>query len=265
MSEEKAQTRTGLYPVFIEAFDLDDAWFKCLFNIFKYGYEYTIDHGSYEGQKRFEFDFVTVHVKKPHHQILPLMPEGAGLVPPTSMAYIQDYMLYLMTGEKTEREDYTYGERLVDFKVRVPREKNGHRMIEEIPLNINQVDEVIKMYKEKGYETNQATMEIGMPSDIQLADPPCCRLIDTRIRYGKLHFIIYFRSWDLYAGFPSNLGGMELLKQYMADLIGVENGEMVAISKGMHVYDHCYKYALARTKQDPSIMESAGQKHEEFE
>ena len=68
-------------------------------------------------------------------------------------------------------------------------------------------------------------MEIGMPSDIKLTDPPCLRLIDTRVRYEKLHFILYFRSWDLWGGFHSNLGGLQLVKQYIAEEIGVADGK----------------------------------------
>jgi len=103
------------------------------------------------------------------------------------------------------------------------------------------------MYKTQGYGTNQATIEIGMPSDIKLNDPPCLRLIDTRIRYGKLHFFPYFRSWDLWGGFPSNLGGLELVKQYMAEEIGVANGEIIATSKGLHLYDYSWEFAKQRT------------------
>jgi len=90
-------------------------------------------------------------------------------------------------------------------------------------------------------------MEIGMPSDIKLNDPPCLRLIDTRVRYGKLHFIIYFRSWDLWGGFPSNLGGIQLVKQFMAEEIGVEDGEMILISKGLHLYEYAWEWAKQRT------------------
>ena len=80
-----------------------------------------------------------------------------------------------------------------------------------MPLNVNQVEEVIKLYKEKGPGTNQATMEIGMP-DIKLADPPCLRLsIQGYVTAGCI--ILYFRSWDLWR-FPSNLGGLQLVKQY---------------------------------------------------
>ncbi|MCX7927923.1 MAG: thymidylate synthase [Candidatus Omnitrophica bacterium] len=240
-----------LEPVFIDAFDLDDAWFQCLSQILEKGYVYTITQGSYKGQKRLEFDFVTVRVRQPAHQIIPIIPEGMCIPAPTDMEYINSYLSYLLTGQKTETEDYTYGERLVAPKARIKERVNGKEMIKEIPLDCNQIEEVIAIYKNKGFGTNQATMEIGMPSDLKLDDPPCLRLIDTRIRYGKLHFILYFRSWDLWSGFPSNLGGLQLVKQYMAEEIGVSDGEIIAVSKGLHLYDYSWELAKIRTnKQD---------------
>ncbi len=241
-----------LKPVFIDAFDLDDAWFQCLSKILESGHVYTITRGSYEGQKRLEFDFASIRVKRPSHQIIPIIPEGMNIPAPTDMNYIEGYLSYLMTGAKTETEDYTYGERLVDPKVRFKHDVDGKTMVKEMPLDVNQIEEVIKLYKEKGSGTNQAIMEIGMPSDIKLVDPPCLRLIDTRIRYGKLHFILYFRSWDLWGGFPSNLGGLQLVKKYMADEIGVQDGEIIAVSKGLHLYDHCWDVAKIRTAKPPN-------------
>jgi len=242
-------TEEFLKPVFIDAFDLDDAWFQCLSTILDKGHVYTITRGSYEGQKRLEFDFVSVRVRKPGHQIIPIIPEGMSIPAPTDMDYIQGYLSYLLTGAKTETEDYTYGERLVDPKVRVKQNVDGKELISDMPLQVNQIEEVIKMYKEKGPGTNQAVMEIGMPSDIKLIDPPCLRLIDTRLRYGKLHFILYFRSWDLWGGFPSNLGGLQLVKQYMAEEIGCEDGEIIAVSKGLHLYDYAWELAMLRTNK----------------
>jgi len=239
--------RDFLQPIFIDAFDVDDAWFQCLSQILEHGHVYTITRGSYEGQKRLEFDFVTVRIRKPSHQIIPIIPEGVNIPAPTDMDYIQGYLSYLMTGAKTETEDYTYGERLVEPRVKVKQNINGQEMVKEMPIGTNQIEEVIKIYKTQGYGTNQATMEIGMPSDIKLADPPCLRIIDTRVRYGKLHFILYFRSWDLWGGFPSNLGGLQLVKQYMAEEIGVDDGEIVAVSKGLHLYDYSWELAKLRT------------------
>jgi len=247
MSEETK--KRGLKPVYIEAFDLDDAWFQCLAKILEEGYVYKIDRGSYVSQHRLEFDFITLRVKNPAHQIIPVIPEGSSIPAPTSMEYINQYLQYLLTSTKTETEDYTYGERLVDPKVKIETESNGKKMIKEMPLKCNQVEEVIKIYKKDGFGTNQAIMEIGMPSDLKLTDPPCLRLIDTRVRYGKLHFFLYFRSWDLWGGFPSNLGGLELVKQYMAAEIGVENGEIVACSKGLHLYEYAWDLAKQRTRK----------------
>ena len=78
-----------LKPVFIDAFDLDDAWFQSLSEILERGHVYTITKGSYEGQKRLEFDFAAIRVKKPSHQIIPIIPEGMSIPAPTDMDYIQ--------------------------------------------------------------------------------------------------------------------------------------------------------------------------------
>jgi thymidylate synthase len=92
-------------------------------------------------------------------------------------------------------------------------------------------------------------MAVGNAASIFLDDPQCLRGIDTRIRYGKLHFIPYFRSWDLWAGFPSNLAAIQLVKEYMAREIGVEDGEIIVASKGLHLYDYCWDLAKARVRK----------------
>lgn len=244
----------GLKPVFIDAFDVDDAWFQALNKILEFGFVYTIDRGSYKGQRRLEFDFVNIRISNPSHQIIPVIPEGMSIPAPTDMNYVQSYLNYLVTEEKTATEDYTYGERLVSPKIKVPTDVNLYK---EIPVEVNQIEEVIRIYREEGPGTNQAVMEIGMPQDIKLEDPPCLRLIDTRIRYGRLHFILYFRSWDLWGGFPSNLGGLQLVKQYMASEVGVEDGEIIASSKGLHLYEYAWEWAKIRTHKDSiKVLES---------
>ena len=39
-----------------------------------------------------------------------------------------------------------------------------------------------------------------------------------------------------------------MLKEYMASEIGVEDGELIAISKGMHLYDYSWDLAKACAK-----------------
>ena len=204
---------------FIDARDLSEAWFLCLGKTMTQGREYRIDRGSYAGERRKELDLAVINIAYPGTR--PLIPDVPQGVPaPTTMQYIENYLPYLMTGHKAEGEQYTYGQYL---------EK--------------QIAEVIRMYRDDGHNTNQAFMAVGDPQSIYLTDPPCLRMIDTRIRDGRLSFVVYFRSWDLWAGFPSNLAAIQLLKEYMAGEIGVEDGEITAMSKGLHVYEYCWEIA----------------------
>lgn len=61
---------------------------------------------------------------------------------------------------------------------------------------------------------------------------------------------VYFRSWDLWAGLPTNLGGIELLKQYVASECGLVNGPMYAYSSGLHIYGYVEDYARIRTMRE---------------
>lgn len=205
----------------VDARDLPEAWFLCLRRVLTQGREYIIERGSNVGHRRKEIDFIVLQVRHPGRR--PLVPDvPLGVPPPSSMEYVENYLQYLLTSFKADTEQYTYGEDLE-----------------------SQIPEVIRIYKEGGHNTNQGFMAVGSRESIKLPDPPCLRGIDTRVANGRLHFIVYFRSWDLWAGLPSNLAGMQLLKEYMASEIGVEDGEIMALSKGLHLYD--YTWELART------------------
>ena len=208
----------------LEARDLPAAWFELLFKILEDGSVHIIDKGSYAGQKRLEFDYVTIKINYPG--TVPLLPQieaHYGIPNPVADDYLDEYLPYLMTGDKQPDEDYTYGERLAG--------------------EVNQIQTVIDTYKKHGYRNNQMILQVGQPGDILLKDPPCLRHIDTRIQDNALHFFVYFRSWDLWGGFPANLAAIEMLKQYMAAEIGVNNGEIIAASKGLHLYDYSFDLA----------------------
>ncbi len=232
-------------PVYIEARDLPDAWFQCIYRIFEDEsvHEYEVEKGSFEGTKRRQFDLAVVNIEYPGTRpLIPDIPHELAIPQPTTMEYVEDYLQYLMTDRKRANEVYTYGERLTNPKVSL----DGR----EVSLCVNPLEEVINIYRGNRLGgTNQAIMEVGMPQDILLDDPPCLRLIDTRIMDGKLHFVLYFRSWDLWAGFPSNLAAIQLLKEYMCQEIGVEDGTIVAISKGLHLYEYSFNLALKRLRR----------------
>jgi len=212
--------------VFIDGTTLDDAWHQTLYTLLHRGRRYTVEWGSYAGTGRLEFDFAVIRVRRPWDEPkIPVFPEHKGdIPPPTTEEYVSEYFVTYIMGEgKKPGEDYTYGERLR-----------------------SQIDRAIWMYRKRGFSSNQVILQVAQPSDLHLNDPPCLRHIDTRIRDGTLHFYPYFRSWDLWGGFPANMAALQLLKEYMSREIGVGDGEIVATSKGLHIYQHVEELARRR-------------------
>lgn len=237
----------------VQARDIPDAWFQCISTVLDVGFKYKIQHGSFVGQTRLEFDFVTVDIKysysEPYDSMLPVIPEHLGIPNPVANGYIEGYLPYLMTSSKKVKEDYTYGQRLTNFEIPF---SECNSILKNISHEVgNQIEYFVRLLRDTS-NTNQAILQVAQPSDCLLDDPPCLRHIDMRIKNDKLIFYPYFRSWDLWGGFPANLAAIAVLQKYMADEIGVDIGNMVSSSKGLHIYGYvedlaklrCYKGGL---------------------
>lgn len=246
----------------IVARDLPDLWFRAVNDILDIGRRFTIDRGSYAGQTRLEYDYFIGHVLNPGYgsgtpEILPQISSHLNIPNPVEFEYVygggdyeRSYVEYLMTANKQPNEQYTYGERLKEgIVLEVDRESDPPN--QRIRANyIDQIETIISIYKKHGYRNNQMVLQIAQPSDLWLEDPPCLRSIDTRIQDNYLNFFVYFRSWDLWGGLPANLAGIQALKEYMASEIGVEDGEMIVESKGLHLYSYAEDLAKLRCLKD---------------
>jgi len=211
---------------FIEARDIPDAWFQCVSKVQEVGFKYEIQQGSFVGQTRLEFDFVAVQIAHPYTEpydaMLPDVPAQFGVPNPVALGYIEQYLPYIMTSDIPSGEQYSYGSRLWPF-----------------------VSHYIDLLRETP-NTNQAILQVARPGDYLLSDPPCLRHIDMRVKDNKLIFYPYFRSWDLWGGFPANLAAIAVLQKHMADEIGIEIGPMIASSKGLHLYGYVEELAKLR-------------------
>lgn len=218
----------------ISATDIPDSWFQCVSSILENGFRYEVQHGSYVGQTRLEFDFVVVRIKYPYREpydlMLPQIPQHLGIPNPVESGYVEQYMPYLLTEHIEETEQYTY----------------GSRIYRQIPYWIEKL--------KKTPNTNQAILQVAQPDDFNLEDPPCLRHVDMRIKDGKLIFYPSFRSNDLWGGYPANLAGLAVVQNYMASEIGVETGEMIYSSKGLHLYG--YVEELAKLRAGKNISQS---------
>ncbi len=232
-----------MLPFFLKAKTISDAWFQLIYNIFDNAYKQEIQRGSFEKEQyRLQYPGIAVYIEHPGEDMVPTMPPGSGLPAPTTMEYIEDYFVnYLMDPKLSENETYKYASR-----IHHPMPKGG-----------TQIERVMEMLKETPM-TNQAVIEIGDPEDHDICfgndgklDPPCLRLLDFKVIPvdGELSLTVscYFRSWDLWAGFPTNLGGIELLKKLLANETGHKNGPMYAYSAGAHIYGYQEDLARIRT------------------
>lgn len=253
--------------IFVKGTTLDDTWFKVISEVYKEGRRHKITTGSYAGFDRIEADFLTGVIQYPSRRPLaPIMPEG---VPPvTTDEDIENYFVnYLMDGRNlSDNEHYRYATWIAGGGYKIPQfcipsENNKrHGQWTVVP---NQVEWIIKHYKEGGFGNNHCFITVGYPeSNFAYDEPytdetdrqtsPCLRGVDTKIisedGIYKLCAHVYFRSWDLYGAWPENIGGITLLMEYIANELEVEVDTLCFSSMKGHLYDFQVKAVEARLK-----------------
>lgn len=130
----------NLKTVCIEATNISDAWFQTVYKCLEIGQMFEIDQGSYKGDKRLEFDYITIHIKKPGEEpILPKLPAHYNIPDPVDDAFINDYLPYIMTAEEKKGEAYTYGQRLTEsiYNNRLPKNYTGIGWNQDLVINMN--------------------------------------------------------------------------------------------------------------------------------
>lgn len=250
-----------------KATTIPDAWFQLVYALMSGNAPhsvYEIDKGSYVGQKRLEYDFIVVQIEQPGAR--PLIPEIPPLLnipaPVESMQYVDDYFArYLMGTELEDNETYIYGTWLAPGVARVIEQLRGAPGNNQAAISIGGWAPVDFGDGSMGPREPAAVVEAAMdgqefrsldtdnyidPGTGQ-RDPACLRLVDFRLdQSNTLHMVVYFRSWDLWGGFPANLAGLQLVKEYVGQELGATDGKIIASSKGLHLYDHAIQVSAER-------------------
>jgi thymidylate synthase len=208
----------------IRAYDIPDAWYRTLYEIWSSGDVFQVGYGS----EITETKKLNLSIEITNPESRPLVAEKA----PCDMKYINSYALqYLWAGVKEEGETYTYGSRL-----REP---------------VDQLELLISRYVEEPND-RQLTMVIRLPQDINKTlagmqhEPPCLTVMDTEIIDSKMHLTCYFRSWDAYAGLPANIAGIQLFNEALVNEINTRagtdytTGKLIFHSKNCHIYSRLY-------------------------
>ncbi len=221
----------SIKPTIINAYSLEDFYFQTIYNTIKNGREIIIKKPDMEDTLRWQLDFLVGNIQNPGIKpLLPRMPESSSIPNPVDDNYIDNNLQYYMTDTINPNEEYTYGQFLSW-----------------------QIEWCIKHYK-KYPSTRHCYMQVGIPEMLKGYDEnpvkhsPCLRSVDTCIKYNSLIFHIVFRSWNIWSAMPANLACLQLVKEYMADSIGIKDGPMFISCIKAGLSNDVFQLAQDRTR-----------------
>jgi len=231
-------------PIYVEdSRDLPEGWFHLLRTIMTQGREYLVTEGSRAGECRKSIDGIG-WIEYPHHRPLCPLPKE-GLPSPTSVSKIEEYFAdYLIRedGPPGSKAHYVYGKWLAPMiewvanylAVNGPGHAHGCIRIGD-PFDAKQYD--------VDYRTVCPFMLCcnGNKNKSPLAECPLCQgtgwikdeskrittpcLVNYSLQiipwlgdFYLTHHITY-RSWDALNGWPENMGGFQLVKEVIYDLM----------------------------------------------
>ncbi len=196
---------------------IGEAWLNTCQQCMADGREYEIQRGSYIGQRRKQLDRLAFAITSPGERPLGVEYRGIPVSDDESIhRYFEDY---LINPTIPGNEQYTYASRLHP-----------------------QLYKIISILR-KTPNTNQAIAEVGKQSDLQLADPPCLRVLSWKVTPAGLQLTSFWRSWDLYGALAMNLGGLQLLNELMSEWSGLQPGPLICCSDGGHIYEQSWAVA----------------------
>lgn len=252
------------YPAMIIANDHTEAWKQFMTHAMNHGRQYTITSGSHAGGFRMAIDSAQAYIRYPETR--PLAPlANPGQIPPVGKVTIAG-----KDGEAIEMDEIEHYFHHYVLNPHGPQPNEHYNYSEWLyPL----AELAIDYYSEKGFGNAHAVLRVGDPfcfrdyfkpikDECTRPTTPCLLGIDTRIVEGNpfrvssglandqeipqyfLVFYVTYRSWDLFGGFLTNMGGFQLLKEYMADMITMQSGQRVqpgpsiVSCKDLHLYGH---------------------------
>ena len=198
---------------FIRAASISEAWQRGLSLIWRQGEEITDQRGT----RIKEILSLQMVVEDPYSDMIP-----------TGYSWneerLEEYARQLLSGDNPGFE-YTYGERLRAWAL-----PGG--------APIDQIEQVIARLRASSSTRRATAVTWIAPLDSAREEVPCMIVDDFKLRDGRLHLSIFFRSHDFAGAYPANLYGLARLLQYVASEVGAEPGSISTTSASAHIYEH---------------------------
>lgn len=193
----------------IEEKSVGEAWLKILQLVQKFGFIKKSQHG--EDQKEL-MNLVAVITDEDPDNI-----KWKNYFPFSRDDLLQ-YYPQLVTGMQVIDVSYTYGQRLRSYG------------------SIDQIRKLIDLLKKTPFSRRAISVLYNVNQDIDSENAPCLVLIQCLVQEDKLFMTAYFRSHDLFDGWPKNSFGLLKLQKYICEEVNIERGSLTIISNSAHVY-----------------------------
>ncbi len=207
-----------------------EAWQQVVGLCLGHGLPQVIDRGSFVGGEitRLQLPYLCGEIEYPTADMVPAT--RPGIPPVSSPATLEQYFAEYLIGTRppAPNEAYTYASRIGD-----------------------QLQAAMDILA-RAPGTNQASVVVARPEDLTLTDPACLRVLDFKVVAGALNLCSFWRSHDLWAGFPVNLGGLALLLAHVAEYADLPVGRLQYCSTGTHLYSYQLDLARAQVGGDPA-------------
>lgn len=202
---------------FVRARTISDAWHRGLGLIWRQGAQITDERGT----RIRELLSLQVVVEDPYQEMIPAEYSW-------NEERLEEYAQQLLSGNNPGFE-YTYGERLRAWS------------LPGMPA-LDQIEQVILRLKASANTRRATAVTWIVPVDAAKDEVPCMIVDDFKLRDGRLHLSIFFRSHDFAGAYPANLYGLARLLQYVSGEVGAEPGSISTTSASAHIYEHDWDF-----------------------
>ena len=146
---------------------------------------------------------------------------------PFSMGELKAYYPEMLTKRRIPGAAYNYGARM--------RDQEG----------VNQIQEIMDLLKRRPF-SKKAFAVLYRADDwvkADTSDTPCMTQVHARVTQNKLFFTAYFRSQDMFHGWPRNAFALRKVQKEIATGAGYEMGPLTMITMSAHMYADDWKTA----------------------
>lgn len=146
---------------------------------------------------------------------------------PFSYNELKAYYPEMMTKRKIPGSAYNYGDRMRNQE------------------SVNQIELIIKLLKRRPFSKKGFAVlyRVDDWKRVDNSDTPCMTQLHARITANKLFLTSYFRSQDMFHGWPRNAFAIRKVQKEIADAVDMPLGPLTIITMSAHMYADDWKTA----------------------